>query len=266
MSVFASADGAFVPTPDARGPWDPTALHGGAPAALIAAAFERQAAADGLVPARVGFEFLRPIPFAALELSHNVLRDGRRVRELGAVLSANGQTVCRATALCVVPVPDGLPLGPEQLDPGPGMAGPDAGEPVLFTLDNTPDQDSFGGSAMEMRWLGEPRTPGPARVWMRMRVPLLDGERASPLAVAAGAADFANGVSRVLPFDEYLFINADLDLHVHRPPLGEWVGLDARTTLAAGGAGLTETVLHDLSGPFGRSFQTLVVQARSDAR
>jgi hypothetical protein len=31
----------FIPTEHARGPWDPQALHGGAPAALMTTAFER---------------------------------------------------------------------------------------------------------------------------------------------------------------------------------------------------------------------------------
>ena len=45
------ADGGdlYTPTEHARGPWDPRALHGGAPAALIAAAFERMEHRIGMV-------------------------------------------------------------------------------------------------------------------------------------------------------------------------------------------------------------------------
>jgi hypothetical protein len=267
-SLFASREGAVIPSAHARGPWDPAALHGGAPAALIASTFERRAAADGLVVGRLGFEFLRPVPCAPLQVAETVLRNGRRVRELGAELSAEGRVICRASGLCVTPVPGGLPV-PDGVDAaaqaGAAMPGPDEAAPVVFTLDETPGEDSFAASAMEMRWLDDPRAAGPARVWMRLRVPLLDGAPATPLALAAGVADFGNGVSRVLPFDDYLFINADLSLHLHRPPRGEWVGLDARTLFAPGGAGLSESVLHDADGPFGRAFQTLVVQARGAA-
>ena len=55
-----------MPTEHARGPWDPRALHGGAPAALITAAFERMEPGAELPIARLGFEFLRPIPLAPL--------------------------------------------------------------------------------------------------------------------------------------------------------------------------------------------------------
>jgi hypothetical protein len=65
-----------------------------------------------------------------------------------------------------------------------------------------------------------------------------------------------------LPFERFLFINADLSIHLHRPPLGEWIGLDARTLLHPGGTGIAESVVHDTSGPVGRAFQTLVVQPR----
>jgi hypothetical protein len=113
-----------------------------------------------------------------------------------------------------------------------------------------------------MHWLNEPWAPGPGRVWQRLRLPLVDDEPASPLARIAASADFGNGISASLPFGGWLFINADLQLHLHREPRGEWIGVDARTLLHAGGAGLAETVLHDLDGPVGRGFQSLVVGAR----
>jgi hypothetical protein len=98
---------------------------------------------------------------------------------------------------------------------------------------------------------------------MRLRLPLLAGEEPpTALARLAAAADFGNGVSAALPFDRYLFINADLTIHLHRRPGGEWIGLDARTLLSPGASGLAESVLHDLDGPVGMAFQTLVVEPR----
>ena len=115
---------------------------------------------------------------------------------------------------------------------------------------------------MEMRWLDDPKALGPGRVWMRLRYPLLADEPLTALARLAASADFGNGVSATLPFDRFLFINADLTIHLHRPAMGEWIGLDARTVLDARGTGLAESVLHDTSGSVGQAFQTLVVQPR----
>jgi acyl-coenzyme A thioesterase PaaI-like protein len=265
-SIFTPcADGRYEPTEHARGPWDPRALHGGAPAALIATAFERiSLAATGepgseLPIARLGFELLRPIPFAPLELSTRVVRAGKRVQELAAELRAGDQTICRASALRVQAVPADLPA--DTLPAQETMQPPEQGKPIPFAL-NPEGGSSFATTGMEMRWFSDPWALGPGLVWMRLRHPLLPGEPPSSLARLAATADFGNGVSAALPFDKYLFINADLTIHLQRPPQGEWIGLDARTLLHGGGTGLSESVLHDVSGPVGRAFQTLVVQPR----
>jgi hypothetical protein len=268
-SIFRAAGERFVASELAAGPWDPGALHGGAPAALLASAFERVPGDAQLRFARLRFELLRPVPFEPLRVSTRVVRDGRRVQELYGELHAGEQLVCRAAALRVRAVPDDLPDpagGDGAAAAGAGsdsaaMPGPDAGEPYRFGLDES-ERPSFAASSMEMRWLDDPTQLGPARVWMRLRHPLVDAAPASPLARLAATADFGNGVSAALPFERFLFINADLSIHLQREPAGEWIGLDARTLLHPGGAGLAESVLHDLDGPLGRAFQTLVVQPR----
>jgi acyl-coenzyme A thioesterase PaaI-like protein len=131
-SVFVAAsspegegkdDGAyFVPSEHARGPWDPGALHGGAPAALMAAAFERLEPGADLRIARLGFEFLRPVPLAPLKLSMRIVRPGRRVQELAGELSVEApgpggsgeQVVCRASALRVREIAGGRRAGAGQ--------------------------------------------------------------------------------------------------------------------------------------------------------
>ena len=54
-------------------------------------------------------------------------------------------------------------------------------------------------------------------------MPILPGEQLSALTRLVAGADFGNGVSAALPFDRFLFINADLTIHLHRPPAGEWI-------------------------------------------
>jgi Thioesterase-like superfamily len=266
-SVFIADGERFTPTEHARGPWDPRALHGGAPAALLTSAFERMEPGSELRIARLGFEFLRPIPMAPLSLSTRMVRSGRRVQELAGELRAGEELVCRASALRVQAVPADLPASgslserPSSSGTSESLPPPQSGKPVRFALDGS-EETSFAATAMEMRWLSEPRALGPGRVWMRLGVPLLPGEPRTPLTRLAATADFGNGVSASLPFDRFLFINADLTIHLHRPPFGEWIGLDARTLLYPGGAGLAESVVHDTDGPVGRAFQTLVVQPR----
>jgi hypothetical protein len=273
-SLFTpSANGHVEPTEHARGPWDPRALHGGAPAALIARAFERMEPGAELPIARLGFEFLKPIPFAELQVSTEIVRNGRRVQELAAELTTapsdgapGGETIGRASALRIQAVPKALPdpdrrRGQPGTEPVRAMEGPEQGKVVKFAL-NDPNTTSLATTGMEMSWLTDPWSLGPGKVWMRLRQPILPGEEATPLLRLVATADFGNGVSAELPFHEYLFINADLTIHLWRRPRGEWIGLDAKTVLMDGGVGTAESVLHDTDGPVGRALQTLVVQPR----
>jgi len=255
-AIFRADADRFLPTEHARGPWDPAALHGGAPAALIVGALEDLERGAGLAPARITFEFLRPVPLGPLSLVTRMVRAGRRVQRLEAELRAGDQLIITASALRVAPVPADVPSAAEQ-----PLAPPEQARPAVFSLSGS-SEASFAATAMEMRWLAGEGELGPATVWMRLRYPLVEGRATSPLMGLVAAADFGNGVSASLPFAEWVFINADLSIHLHRRPEGEWVGLESRTVASAGGCGLAESVLHDRRGPVGRASQSLVVQRR----
>jgi hypothetical protein len=261
-----SPDGSVTATEHARGPWDPNALHGGAAAALITRAFEQVAPGDEVLFGRLGFEFLKPIPLAELQVSTEIVRVGRRVQEMTAELRSGAELIGRASALRIQPVPEGLE-DPEQRRERPGiepvraMPGPEQGKVVRFAL-NDPNTTSLATTGMEMSWLTDPWALGPGQVWMRMREPVVPDETATPLQRLVATADFGNGISAELRFDKHLFINADLTIHLWQAPRGGWIGLDAKTVLMDGGVGTAESVLHDERGPVGRAFQTLVVQPR----
>ncbi len=255
-AIFRTEGDRFLPTAHARGPWDPAALHGGAPAALIVGALENLEPGAGLALARITFEFLRPVPLATLSLLTRVVRAGRRVQRLEAGLSCGDQLICTASALRVAPVPADVPVATEH-----PLTAPEQARPAQFSLTGS-SEPSFAATAMEMRWLTGEGELGPATVWMRLRHPLVEGRATSPLMTLAAAADFGNGVGASLPFAKWVFINADLSIHLHRRPEGEWIGLESRTFASAGGCGLAQSVLHDRRGPVGRACQSLVVQRR----
>jgi hypothetical protein len=254
-AIYLPEGDAFVPTELARGPWDPNAQHGGAPAALLAREIEREAGDLGI--ARLTYEFLRPVPLEPLAISVELVRPGRRVRLFEATLEAAGQPVCRALGLALARpensapavAPDAEPLpGPDGVAPSPGPPG---------------ERPMFGGDGVELRFVkGAFAEPGPAAAWVRLRVPLVAGEEPSPVQRAAAAADFGNGVSAPLDWTEHVFINADLTVYLTRPPRGEWVALDSRTVVDPDGVGLSESVLHDADGPIGSAAQALLVGPR----
>ena len=258
-AVFLPDGPRLVATQLARGPWDPDAQHGGAPAALLARAFERLVSADGLLFARITYEFLRPVPLAALEVRAEVVRSGRRVVLLeGSIVDDEGAELVRARALRVRRAESDLPA---VALPAKGHTGPDAA--TLSDFVERARRPMFTTDAMEIRFTsGHFAQQGPAGAWFRLRVPLVAGEATSPLQRLAATADFGNGISSIVSWEDHLFINPDLTLYVEREPAGEWIHLDAETRIAPDGVGMASGALHDEQGPVGHATQALVVQRR----
>jgi hypothetical protein len=246
----------FRATELTQGPWGPGLQHAGPPAALLGRAVEGHSDRAGFQVARVTFEILRPPPMAELAVTTRLLRGGRSVELVEASLRAGEDEVMRATALRIRTADLELPDG---LVPGPRLPGPAAGRVMPFF----PTGQEVGyHTAMEFRFVaGSFLELGPATVWARMRHPLVAGEAPSPLSRVLIAADSGNGVSATLDFQQWRFINPDLTVYLLRPPAGEWVAVEAATTVAAG-VGLADTTLHDEQGPIGRSAQALFIDRR----
>jgi len=118
--------------------------------------------------------------------------------------------------------------------------------------------------ALDWRWIdGSFAEPGPATVWSRLKVPLVAGEETSPLERLLVMTDAASGVSAMLDWQTFLFVNVDLTLHLERPPRGEWMAMDARTRMGDAGAGVCTAVLSDGLGRVGVSAQSLLVEPRT---
>lgn len=256
-----------VPTEYARGPWDPRALHGGPVGALLARTIEHVPADVSFDVARLTVELLRPVPIVPLRATASVSRPGRKVRlvEARLALAADDTTVAVARALQIrtddVPLPYDDPVLADHLALQPPPPPPDAGRLQRSTFSS--DQVAFHRDGAEHRFVaGAWDEAGPVTVWIRLRVPIVPGEEPSPVQRTVAAADFGNGVARVLPFETHLFINPDLTVHLLRRPEGEWVGMHTRTHVGTGGYGLAESELFDTSGRTGRSVQSLLIESR----
>jgi hypothetical protein len=246
-------DGRFAATVHTSGPWDPAFQHAGPPAALLGRALERCEPREGFVLARLTFEILRPVPVAEVAVTARVVRPGRSVELLEGELAAEGQPVVSVRAWRVLGT-----AAPTVADDGPLPPRPDAATPPPAAF------EGFGyGKAVELRFAtGGWRQAGPATVWTRLRVPLLPDEPPSGLQRVLAVADSGNGVSAVLPFDRWLFINTELTVHLRREPRGEWICLDAETAITEGGAGLASSTLSDDDGVVAQGAQALFVSRR----
>ncbi len=259
-ALFVPDGPRLVPTDRARGPWSPNALHGGPVAALVARAAESHPGGEDFQLTRITLELLRPVPMTPLGVTSALAKPGRTVQLVDTVVEADGVEVAWSRALRIHRASDDRrvePTVPEDDAPAP----PDG---ILSTAMVLGELPAFHNQGVEMRFVsGRTNHVGPATVWFRLRCPVVLGEDPSPWERTAAVADFGNGVSAELDFMSSSFINPDLTVSVHRPPVGEWVCLDARTRFGSPGIGAAESELWDTVGRIGRSIQSLVVEVRS---
>src|ERR671933_2422263 len=81
-----TADG-FTATALTIGPWDPGLQHAGPPAALLLREAERAGAVPDGQAVRLTFDIFAPVPVGPVRLRSSVVRPGRRIELVEAVLS-----------------------------------------------------------------------------------------------------------------------------------------------------------------------------------
>lgn len=237
--------------PSTAGPWSPGAQHGGPPAALLGRAVE---GLGGGVVGRFTLELHGPVPVGRLTTAASVVRPGRSVSLVAAELHDPGRD--RVVASARAWVFPSAPTGAAQ--PTPPPHGPEDGEV-------RPRPSAWHGGyldAVEWRWVkGSVEEEGPGVVWMRPPA-LLEDEPLSPLQRLLACVDSASGVSAALDVRRWTFLNTELTVHVLRPPVGEWVCLDAQTTLGPGSVAVANADVLDERGLVARSSQALLVAPR----
>ena len=259
-AYLALDDGQFASSELTRGPWHPDHQHAGPPTALVARAIERAAAALGLRHiGRLTANLLRPVPIAQLAVEVSTEYAGRNVAHFSARLIAGDKEVARCTAVAQrtgeVLIPQNLPGHPLGQAPRPVAESTAERFPWPMTLTGYHD-------LIESRVAQGVMFRGPSAVWMRLRYPLVAGEEASGLQRVAVAADSANGISAILEFGRYVFVNSDLTVNLLRPAQGEWICIDAQTLLGPRGTGLADARVFDETGLVGRATQSLAIRLR----
>lgn len=248
--------GRFMPNEACVGPWNRESLHGGPPIALLTRALRLHPGDPALMLARVTVEFLGPVPLAECEIAVEVVRPGKRIELLKAEYRVQGRAVLSAQAWRLLRAPGASPQVPQHFNPPP--------LPEHETTEFFTGVSYFPyGRAMEWRYVRSSFTePGPALVWARPRLPLLDTEPLHGLDGLLILLDSANGVSAELEVMRHSFVPVDLTLNLHRLPEGPWFGMDARTVIDESGIGMVSTTPFDSRGAVGASLHTLFVRPR----
>ncbi|MGY0386488.1 thioesterase family protein [Nocardioides sp. WG-D5] len=250
-------DGIFESTPATASPWDHSLQHGGPPAALLARAIESVRSDPALSIARFTADMLGGIPQGTMRVEAHVVRPGRRVELVEASLWAGERLAVKASAWLIRATPGST--REHWCSGGKVPAIPQASSERFF---EGVSPDWGYGRALDWRFVSGGYEPGPATVWARLRVPLVAGEETSPVQRLLTLADSTNGLSGSLPMSSWYFIPPTVTVTVERPPVSEWMLLDARSTIGPDGIGLAQGGMSDEHGRFAVVTQPLMVAPR----
>jgi hypothetical protein len=246
-------DGSYTASAATGGPWDPGLQHGGPPSALAVHAAEaaaRAAGRDDVSPLRYAAEFLAPVPVGSLKVITEVVRSARSGVLVDAELAAGGRT-CLHARVWLLRRADTADVAP----PVDERAVPDAAAGIGASF-------PYGESVEWRAVRGSLQEPGPGATWARPRLELLPGQPLTGLQRAVLVGDSASGISAELDWSAWSFLNVDLDVHLIRPVIGEWILMDAVTQLGPAGSALARSTLYDVRGPVGSTAQTLLLVRR----
>jgi Acyl-CoA thioesterase C-terminal domain/Acyl-CoA thioesterase N-terminal domain len=236
--------------------WDETIQHGSPPLALMTKAVEELTAGSGMRVGRLTLDILGAIPVAPVKVRTWVDRPGSRISLVAAEMLAtrpdgSDRAVARLSAwlLATSDTADAANRHAPLVEGG-AVPNPHAwvGAPGYLETVSWRKQVSADGEA--------------AVVWMSPLVPLVDNEPLTDLQRLAMVVDSANGVGAAIDPNDFLFMNTDTTVHLHRAPAGGDFALRARGSIGPDGIGVTTADIFDRHGFIGTSAQTLLVQRR----
>lgn len=253
-SYFERVDSfTFKATEHTGGAWNPKDQHIAPALGLLAHVVEtdRDARRDDKLPiGRFSYDILGTVPVDAVEVNVQVLRPGRTIELVEARLAHGGRDIVILRAWLMKPHDTkDLEFTPHRrIKPIEEMP---TWEPT------TTWEGGFISTPEGRRDLVE---PGNASYWVRTPVELIEGEKVSAVARAAGLFDIANGMAPRVDPTKVAFPNIDLTAHLFTEPVGEWLGFDTNVSFGPSGIGLTHSILHDERGPIGAVSQCLTVR------
>lgn len=245
----------FRTTIHTQGAWSPFEQHMAASSGLLVHELERNHPREDVIPVRFSFDILGFIPGGEIEVHTRMIRPGKTIELLEATMSAAGRDCIRLSVWRLKTSDTHAAVGGELQS----MLPLDQCEPLDMS-------ERWGGGfikSLEARVARGPRA-GSGAAWLRIQHQIVAGEESSLTARFISAVDSANGVAPRLDTELWAFPNVDLSIHMIRPPVSDWVGLDTNVEISEHGTGLTHSELYDEQGPVGRVAQALTVRRVRD--
>jgi hypothetical protein len=249
----------FESTAGTASNWNAEIQHGSPPLALMTKAIEELAGTGGSDGRRIGrltLDLLGAVPVAPVRVRAWVLRPGARISLMAAEMTAADGDDDRALARVTAWLLARSDTGDVAIDRYPPLV---EGE----TMPHAHDWAGAPGYLDTVSWRSQPTAAGEAKVgWLSPLVPLVDSEELTDLQRLAMVVDSANGVGATLDPKDFVFMNTDTTVHLHRAPEGNDFALRSSASIGPDGIGVTTAEIFDRRGYIGASAQTLLVQRR----
>ena len=196
--------------------------------------------------ARQTIDLFRPVPYGQLRVDVESIREGRRIAVFVSRLSCEGKLLTQATTTCL------------RASAAFGTTGSEySSEPPIPPLEATPSSLDRAGNrwtsypgTLTMRFVEPPGGATPPVVWIQTDAPVLEDAPLTPAVRAASIADFVSPFANMQP-GRSGYVNADVTMHLHRPPSGAWHYLRVVSRGTADGVASSQAVLGDESGAYG---------------
>lgn len=261
QALYLRDGDAFVATSCTQNAWHENAQSGGAVLALLGHVLEDLPTPSPMSLTRLTVDLMRPVPIGQpLWIDQTVTRQGRLIQVVDAVLRSADTEYVRSRALRIRDEDQttGAHLRPTT-DDASVLAQLPAPED-LASVDDRPGMAGFLVTGAEFRRsAGE--HDGPHCAWVRLRVPVVDGEPIRATSRVAMPMDCVNLIGVAGLPQDITAINPDVSAHVMRAPVGEWVALVGDTRFSPPvGHGFSSATMADRAGVFGITSTSQVVQ------
>lgn len=262
----------FQPTQHTESPWGPGFQHGSPPAALVATVLEQAARDAGLSLedgrfSRMTVEILGAVPLGELRTHGRVVRPGKRINFLEAVITdATGREFVRGSGWWIR-TSDTQSI---ERTIGESVPGPEAAERDSDFLERWSSGyiDSIDArlAPLDAKHMEVHDQRNPNVYWSRSELSVVEDVEDSPWVRLMKTVDIANGLNNVLDVDEWTYMNVDTTVYLHHEMRGEWVGLVAEANYGTDGIGTTVTRIYDEHGLIGTCNQGIMLDRSASPR
>ncbi len=235
----------------AQGAWNEHEQHMAAATGVLAVELEQFQPRTEMRIGRISLDILGLIHAGEFEIKTHIIRAGKTIELVESTMTAQGKTSIVARAWRM------------QTSDTSSISGLE--DKIHHRAKQPWNMQHFwgGGFIQSIRAYSDQRRAGKGIVWLHSDVEMVEGQSTSDFVRLMGLVDAANGIVPRIeqPNDiEWIFPNLDLQIHLYREPIGQWLGLETIQQIGHDGIGLTSSILHDEHGTFGRSEQILTIR------